>query len=67
MKNWRTRKGLYTVREVSKKNIEEYAMIATGEEISAWCKAKNEVNGYVEGLGGDRSYSCFAWLLEYKD
>ena len=60
MTNWKTRMAAYEVHEVSKKNDEVYMMMATGNEISAWCKAKNENHGYVEGLGGDKNYSCWA-------
>lgn len=62
MKAWRTEKKLYHFVEISKKSKEEYDMIMTGEEVSKWCKMKNEVYGYVPGLGGDRSYSCWAVL-----
>ena len=64
-KNWRTDMGLYEIHEVTKKSHESYTMIATGNEIRDWCKAKEEIYGYVPGLGGDRSYSCWAVLLTY--
>lgn len=60
MKNWKERTATYEVHEISKKNHEVYIMTMTGNEISNWCKAKNENYGYVEGLGGDKSYSCWA-------
>ena len=65
MANWRTDTRLYEVTEISRKGKEVYHMLATGDEISAWIKAKNEMNGYVPGLGGDRSYSCFAIQATY--
>ena len=65
MKNWRTEKALYEVHEVSNKKIEVYPMIATGEEISKWCNTKEEVHGYIKGVGGDKSYSCWAVQLDY--
>ena len=64
-KNWRTDEGLYEIHEVTKKSHESYTMLATGNEIRDWCKAKEEIYGYVPGLGGDRSYSCWAVLLTY--
>ncbi|MBQ1779672.1 MAG: hypothetical protein IIZ93_16080 [Acidaminococcaceae bacterium] len=63
MKDWRTEKKLYHFVEISKKSKEEYDMIMTGEEVSKWCKMKNEFYGYVPGLGGDRFYSCWAVLV----
>lgn len=62
MKNWKTEKQLYHFVEMDKKHKEEYDMIMTGAEVSAWCKMKNEVYGYVDGIGGDRSYSCIAYV-----
>lgn len=61
--NWRTKKALYRVKEISTKKAEEYSFFGTGDEVSAFIKAKNEMNGYIPGLGGDRSYSCIAWLV----
>lgn len=62
MKNWRTEKALYQIVEISRKSKEEYYLVMTGDEVSKWCKTKNELYGYVPGLGGDRSYSCVACL-----
>lgn len=61
--DWRTEKALYEVHEISKKNHEIYSLVMTGNEISEWCKMKNENYGYIEGLGGDKSYSCWAVLV----
>ena len=63
MKNWRTEKALYEFHEISKKQHEIYSMIMTGDEVSAWCKMKNEVYGYIPGVGGDKSYTCWAVLM----
>ena len=60
MKNWRTEKRLYEIHEVSKKTNEVYCVLMTGNEVAEWCKMKNEVYGYIDGIGGDRSYSCWA-------
>lgn len=65
MANWRTETRLYEITEICNKGREVYHMMATGNEISAWCRAKNEMNGYVPGLGGDRSYSCWAVQMEF--
>lgn len=65
MKNWRTDKALYHFTEISRSKKEEYNMIMTGEEVSAWCKMKNEAYGYVPGCGGDKSYQCIAVLVDY--
>lgn len=66
MRNWRTEKGLYEVHEVTKKSHETYPMIATGNEIHDWCNAKEEANGYTPGIGGDKSYSCWAVILTWN-
>lgn len=63
--NWKIEKRLYKITEISKAHKEEYNMVATGEEISKWCKMKNDFYGYVPGVGGDRSYACVAVLLTY--
>lgn len=60
MKNWRTETKLYMVVENTKKSHVEYYMNVTGEEISNWCKNKNEMYGYIQGAGGDKSYTCWA-------
>ena len=65
MKDWKTTKALYRITEIRRGSKEEYTMLATGNEVSAWCKMKNEFYGYVQGVGGDRSYSCFAVLVQY--
>ena len=36
----------------------------TESEMSAKLKALNEFNGYIQGLGGDRSYSAVAWTVK---
>lgn len=57
------RKELYEIREVHKSSIEVYHMSGTREEISKWCKMKREAYGYIEGVGGDKKYECFAILI----
>lgn len=39
----------------------EWFDYATVEEVKATCKVKQEINGYIPGLGGDRNYSIIAW------
>ena len=55
MTNWRTEKALYHFVEISKKSKEEYDLIMTWNEVRDWCKMKNEVYGYVQGIGGAKS------------
>lgn len=52
---------LFTVAETCKKGTEFYHLTMTDAEMSAYLKAKQEMNGYVPGLGGDRSYGITAW------
>lgn len=65
MANWRTTKALYEIHEASKKKEEVYHMMMTGDEISKWCNTKNEAYGYIDGVGGDKSYSCWAVVMNY--
>lgn len=65
MKNWRTAKALYSIVENSKKETTITPMVATGEEVSRLCKAKNEFYGYIPGIGGNKSYQCYAVLERY--
>ena len=60
MTNWKERTALYEVHEINKKNHEVYFLTMKGKEINDWCKSKNEFHGYVEGLGGDKNYACWA-------
>jgi hypothetical protein len=62
MKNWRTKKALYRITEISKYKYETYPILATGAEIQAYLKSKRENYGYIQGLGGDKTYDCFAVL-----
>lgn len=65
MKNWKTEKTLYEVHETTNRKDEKYHMVMTGEEMTKWCKMKNEAYGYIESCGGDKSYSCWAVVLNY--
>lgn len=60
MLSWKEREALYEIHEFTKKGHEVWGIYATGAEISKILKAKNEMNGYVEGLGGDKNYACWA-------
>ena len=65
MTKWKSEKALYEIHEINKKNHEVYHLMMTGEEVAAWCKSKNEAYGYIECLGGDRSYSCWAVAINH--
>ena len=60
MASWKTEKALYEIHEINKKRHETYMLIGTGEEIAKWCKTKYDFYGYIDGVGGDRSYACWA-------
>lgn len=64
MKSWRTEKALYSITEISRYKYETYPIIATGDEIKTYLKAKRENHGYIPGLGGDTTYDCFAVLVK---
>ena len=59
------KKHLFTVREVGRGIDKEYSMMMTDDEMTKFLKAKNDMNGYLPGLGGDRTYSAIAWYCEY--
>lgn len=65
MKNWRTEKTLYEVHEISRTKHEIYHLVVTGDEMSEWIKNKNAVHGYIPGVGGDPSYTCWAVMVNY--
>lgn len=65
MKNWRTEKTLYEIHEISRTKHEIYHMVVTGDEMSKWIKNKNAVHGYIPGVGGDTSYTCWAVMVNY--
>lgn len=54
-------KKLFVVREIGKGINEEYHMMMTNEEMTAYLKALNENYGYIPGLGGDKTYAAIAW------
>lgn len=55
---------LYEIHEISNKNNEVYTMMMTGKELKDYLKSKREMNGYISGLGGDKSYDC--WAVEVQ-
>lgn len=65
MRSWKTKKTLYEIHEIKRGKHEVYNMMMTGEEITAWCKMKNDAYGYIDGVGGDRSYGCWAVQILY--
>ena len=59
------KKRLFIVVESTKKSQEIYNIYMSENEIKAYCKTKNEFYGYIEGIGGDKSYTCFAYYAQY--
>ena len=55
------KKHLFIVREFGKGINEEYTMMMTDKEMTSYLKALNENNGYIPGLGGDKTYASVAW------
>ena len=55
------KKHLFHVLEIGKGIRQEYNMIKTDSEMSAYLKAMRENYGYIPGLGGDKTYSIVAW------
>ena len=56
---------LYEIHEISNKKPDEvYTLMMTGEELKEYLKTKREMNGYIPGLGGDKSYDC--WAVEVQ-
>lgn len=55
------KKHLFHVLENGKGIRQEYNMIRTDSEMSAYLKAMIENYGYIPGLGGDKNYSIVAW------
>ena len=55
------KKHLFHVLENGKGIRQEYNMVRTDSEMSAYLKAMEENYGYVPGLGGDKNYSIVAW------
>lgn len=52
---------LFNVVELRKNKKEEYALMMTDEEMTAYLKGKRDMNGYIPGLGGDKCYSIIAF------
>lgn len=59
------KKHLFTVKEIGRGIDEEYPMMMTDDEMTKFLEAKNDMNGYLSGLGGDRTYSAIAWYCKY--
>ena len=56
---------LYEIHEISRKGQEIYRLLMTGKELNEYLKAKREMYGYIPGLGGDKSYDCWAVEVPY--
>ena len=54
----------YLITEIGRGRLETYAMRATPSAIHQYCKSKRALYGYEPGVGGDRSFDCFAVLWE---
>lgn len=54
------KKRLFEVHENGRGIHDVYHMIATDSEMDKWLKMKEEVYGYIPGVGGDRTYSAWA-------
>lgn len=57
------KKNLYEVHEISKKAHEVYPVWMSENELKDFLKAKSDCYGYIPGVGGDKSYSCWAVLM----
>lgn len=55
---------LYEVHEISKKKNDVYNVMMTGKELKDYLQAKRDMYGYIPGLGGDKSYDCWAVELQ---
>lgn len=55
-----TEPRLYEIHEISKKGQDVYTLMMTGKELKDYLQNKREMNGYIQGLGGDKSYDCWA-------
>ena len=55
---------IYQIIEQGKGIRENYTMgFETEAELSSYLKGKQEMIGFIPGLGGDKSYSIVAWEL----
>jgi len=55
---------LYEIHEISRKGDTVYTLMLTGKELKDYLKSKREMYGYIPGLGGDKSYDC--WAVEVQ-
>ena len=53
----------FQVVETGKGIRKTYILTMTENEMTKYLRGLNEMNGYVEGLGGDRTYSAIAWTI----
>lgn len=54
---------MFQVVETGKGIRETYTLMMTDEEMSKYLSGKNDMYGYIPGLGGDKSYSIVAWYI----
>ena len=55
---------LYEIHETTSRSDKVYTLMMTGKELKDYLKAKREMNGYIPGCGGNRSYDCWAVELQ---
>lgn len=51
---------IYEIHEISRKGQEIYTLMMTGKELKQYLQNKREAYGYIPGVGGDKSYDCWA-------
>ena len=50
----------FKITEISNHKIESYYVRMTTDEVKIFLKNKRNAYGYIPGVGGDRSYDCYA-------
>lgn len=55
--------NMFQVLEIGKAIRETYTVKMTDEEMSSYLSGKQDMNGYISGLGGDKNYSITAWHI----
>ncbi len=58
-------KRIYEITEMWRNKLERYCLKVSVEELKDYLKSHRESNGYIEGVGGDKSYECYAVLMEF--
>lgn len=58
------KKYMFQVFEVGKDYRRSYMQMMTDKEMTAYLKGKQDMNGFIPGIGGDRSYAINAWHVD---